>query len=339
MEIEAKHILAPELYGNYWLNSDPVLIRQLDNQTVLIDFWDHTCINCLRALPYIKEWYHKYNEFGLSVIGVHTPEFHFAADVNNVQTAVDRLKIPYPIVLDNDALMWSAYDVRHWPTRILIDKDGYVRFIQHGEGGYLEFERALQQLLVEAGCHGELPALTTPLRDEDKPGVVCFRPTGEIFLGYLRGALGNPEGYNPESTIEYSDPGIYLSDRFYASGKWMNERECLRFDGEAKDEGVIILPYQALDVQAVMSSRDGSACEVILNHDNCPLAQELYGDDVVKSPDGTTSVFVKAPRMYHLVRNKEFGSHLLKLKVSNKNLEIYAFTFTTCIIPELVSTN
>lgn len=339
MEIETKHIHAPELYGNYWLNSEPVSIRGSDNQVVLLDFWDYTCINCLRALPYINEWYHKYAEFGLTVIGVHTPEFHFGSEIEFVRKAIDRLKISYPVMLDNDAIIWSAYDVCYWPTRILIDKEGYIRFIQHGEGGYLEFERALQQLLVEAGCHGELPGLTAPLRTEDQPSVVCFRPTGEIYLGYLRGALGNPEGYNPESTIEYSDPGIYLSDRFYVSGKWMNERECLRFDGNEKETGIIILPYQAHDVHAVMSSRDGSLCEVTLEHDNLPLAKEVQGDDVVKSLDGTTSVFVDTPRMYRLVKNRDFGSHLLKLKVSSPNLEIYTFTFTTCVIPELIPTN
>jgi thiol-disulfide isomerase/thioredoxin len=339
MEIESKHIQAPELYGNHWVNSEPVSIRESENQITLLDFWDYSCTDCLRALPYIKDWHRKYAEFGLSVVGVHTPEFHFASGVDNVRKAVERLQIPYPIVLDNDALVWTAYDVRHWPTRILVDKDGFIRFLQHGEGGYLEFERALQRLLVEAGCRGELPGLTMPLRDEDKPGAVCYRPTGEIYLGYLRGALGNPEGYNPESTIEYSDPGIYLSDRFYASGKWMNERECLRFDGEPKEGGAIILPYQAHEVNAVMGSRDGSLCEVALDHDNHPLVKETQGDDVVKSKDGATSVFVDEPRMYQLVKNKDFDSHLLKLKASSMNLEIYAFAFTTSIIPELISTN
>jgi thiol-disulfide isomerase/thioredoxin len=339
MEIESKHIQAPELYGNHWLNSEPVSIRESENRVTLLDFWDYSCTNCLRALPYVKDWHRKYAEFGLSVVGVHTPEFHFASDIENVRKAAERLTISYPIVLDNDALIWSAYGVRIWPTRILVDKDGIIRFIQHGEGGYLEFERALQQLLVEAGCHGELPDLTTPLRDEDRPGVVCYRPTGEIYLGYLRGAMGNPEGYNPESTIEYSDPGIYLSDRFYASGKWMNERECLRFDGEGNERGTIILPYQAQEVNAVMGSRDGSKCEVTLDHDNLPLVQGAQGDDVVKSPADITSVVVDAPRMYQLVKNKDFGSHLLKLRASNLNLEIYSFAFTTGVIPELISTN
>jgi hypothetical protein len=229
--------------------------------------------------------------------------------------------------------------VRHWPTRCLIDRDGFIRFIQYGEGGYIEFERALQQLLTEAGSHGDLPALTVPFRDEDQAGTVCFRPTSELFLGYLRGALGNPEGYNPESTLEYTDPGIYLPERFYATGKWMNERQGLRFDGSEGEDGAILLPYQAVEVNAVMGSRDGSLCEVTLQQDSKPLPKEISGEDIIQLPREQSSLFVDAPRMYTIVRNKEFGSHLLKLTSSNPNLEIYSFSFTTSVIPELIPTN
>ena len=337
MQIESKHINAPELFGNYWINSEPVSIR--NNVVTLIDFWDYSCVNCLRALPYLIEWQSKYTELGLSVIGIHTPEFEFGKSVDEVRKAVEHFKITYPVILDNDANMWNAYNVRKWPTRFLVDKDGYIRFIQHGEGDYLEFERALQQLLVEAGYHGEMPQLTEPMRDEDKPGVVCYRPTSELYLGYLRGALGNTEGYNPESTLEYVDPGIYIPERFYAKGKWKNERQCLRFDGDEGEEGAILLPYQAREVNAVMGSRDGSTCEVILQQDSNALLKEVLGEDAVKLSNSITSVFVNFPRMYQLVQNQEFGSHLLKLTTTNPNLEIYSFTFTAGVIPELISTN
>jgi hypothetical protein len=242
-------------------------------------------------------------------------------------------------MLDNEAIIWNAYSVRHWPTRCLVDRDGYIRFFQHGEGGYVEFERAIQQLLSEAGSHGELPALTVPFREEDNAGAICFRPTSELYLGYLRGALGNPEGYNPESTLEYTDPGIYLPERFYATGKWMNERQCLRFDGNEGEDGAILLPYQACEVNAVMGSRDGSLCEVAVQQESQPLRKEISGEDIVQLPKQQSSIFVDMPRMYTIVRNKEFGSHLLKLTTSNPNLEVYSFSFTTGVIPELISTN
>jgi thiol-disulfide isomerase/thioredoxin len=339
MELEPKHIHAPELFGNFWLNSEPISLRDYSGEVVLIDFWDYTCINCIRTLPYIQEWQKKYKAFGLTVIGVHTPEFEFAASLERVQKAVENLKITYPVMLDNEAIIWNAYSVRNWPTRCLVDRDGYIRFVQHGEGGYIEFERAIQQLLSEAGSHGELPALTVPFREEDYAGAVCFHPTSELYLGYLRGALGNPEGYNPESTLEYTDPGIYLPERFYATGKWMNERQCLRFDGSEGEDGAILLPYQAREVNAVMGSRDGSLCEVIVQQNSQPLTKEISGEDIVHLPKQQTSLFVDIPRMYAIIRNKEFGSHMLKLMTSNPNLEIYSFSFTTNVIPELIASN
>jgi thiol-disulfide isomerase/thioredoxin len=339
MELEPKHIHAPELYGNFWLNSEPVILHEHTGEVVLIYFWDYTCINCIRTFPYIQEWQNKYKEFGLRVVGVHTPEFEFANSSERVQKAVDHFNITYPVVLDNDAIIWNAYAVRSWPTRCLIDRDGYIRFVQHGEGDYLEFERAIQQLLIEAGCHGELPALTPPQCEEDKPGAVCYHQTSELFFGYLRGALGNTEGYNPESTIEYHDPGIYLPERFYATGKWLNERKCLRFDGNEGEDGTILLPYQAREVNAVMGSKDGSLCEVNIQQNSQPLSKDAHGEDIVSLPGGVTSLFVDMPRMYQLVHNKEFGSHLLKLTTSNPNLEIYTFSFTTSVIPELISAN
>ena len=339
MELEPKHIHAPELYGSFWLNSEPISLRENIGAVVLIDFWDYTCANCIRTFPYIQEWQKKYKAFGLTVVGVHTPEFEFGASPAHVQKAIKNFKITYPVMLDNESIIWNAYAVRSWPTRCLIDRDGYIRFIQHGEGGYVEFERAIQQLLGEAGSHGEMPDLTVPFREEDRAGVVCFRPTSEMFLGYLRGALGNPEGYNPESTLEYTDPGIYLPERFYATGKWMNERQCLRFDGSEGEDGAILLPYQARDVNAVMGSRDGSLCEVAVQQNSQPLPKKISGEDIVHLPQHQSSLFVDMPRMYTVVRNKEFGSHMLKLNTSNPNLEIYSISFTTSVIPELISTN
>jgi len=339
MELQPKRVHAPQLYGNFWLNSEPVSISDFIGEVVIIDFWDYTCINCIRTFPYIQEWQHKYKEFGLKVVGVHTPVFEFARSLECVQKAIDHFNITYPVMLDNDAVIWNAFAVSSWPTRCLIDRDGFIRFMQHGEGGYMEFERAIQQLLIEAGCHGELPALMSPLCDEDQAGAVCYRPTSELFFGYLRGALGNTEGYNPESTIEYSDPGIYLPERFYVTGKWMNERQCLRFDGDTGEDGEILLPYQAREVHAVMSSNNSELCEVTIQQNSRPLGKDTRGEDIVQLQEGTTSLFVDNPRMYQLVHNKEFGSHLLKLTTSNPNLRIYTFSFTTCVIPELISTN
>jgi hypothetical protein len=339
MSLEAKHIQAPELYGNCWINSRPVSINDLQGKVGLIDFWDYSNYQCIKALPYISEWRKKYKQFGLEIIGVHTPEFEFARSPKNVEKAVKYFDIEYPVMLDNDAIIWNSYGARTLPARCLVDRDGQIRFISYGRGGFVELERAIQQLIMEAGYHGDLPVLTIPMSDEDQSGSLCYKQTNELYLGYLRGAIGNPGGYNPESTIEYKDPGIYIPERFYARGKWKNERQCLRFDGMVGEDGAILVPYQGCDVNAVMSSKNGSVCEVLLHRDSEPIGKKISGEDIVYSGGEVSSVYVDIPRMYQIIRSVDFGSHLIKMTTSNPNLEIYSVTFSTCIIPELISAN
>jgi hypothetical protein len=293
-------------------------------------------VNCQRSLDYVRDWSAKYESYGLMTVGVHTPEFRFARDPQALGRSIESAGIRYRVVADNDAVIWSAYAIRHWPTRVLIDKDGYIRFLQHGEGGYQEFERAIQQLLGEAGFRGMFPELTGPVRDEDHQGVVCFRPTGEMHFGYLRGALGNPEGYFPESTVDYVDPGFHLAERFYISGRWMNGRESLRFDSERGESGTLTFSYEAREVNAVMGSRSGTACEVRIRQDGLPLPDQSRGADL----DSTGGrLFVDNPRMYNLVRNTEFGPHEIELMMHGSDLEVYSVSFTTSVIPELITRN
>ncbi len=339
MELEPKLVHAPELLGDYWFNSRPVSIREQEGNVILVDFWDFTCVNCIRTMPYVQEWSRKYQEFGLVTVGVHTPEFAFGKNPESIEKAIKRFGIGYPVVVDNNALIWSAFANKYWPARYLIDRKGYIRFQQYGEKGYQEFERAIQRLLRETGYRAELPDLMEPLRDTDGSGAVCYRATAEMFLGYLRSNVGNPEGYNPESAVLYNDPGIHLAERFYLNGKWMNEKEFLNFAGTQSEEGAVALQYEALEVNAVMNSTDGKVCEVTVQQDDKPVPRDLAGEDVVVTKTGTSLVFVDSPRMYSLVKNKDFGGHELKLTTSSPNLELYTFTFVSCVIPDLISSN
>lgn len=340
MELQPKHIIAPVVYGDFWFNSDPISIRSLQgNNVILLDFWDYSCITCIRTLPYIKEWHRKYEEFGLVVIGVHSPEFKFGRTPEVVQRALEELGIQYPVVTDNEAIIWGAYGVRYWPTRALIDVDGYVRIIQHGEFGYQEFERAIQQLLAEAGYRGEMPDLTKPLRDTDEPGVALFQTTREIHLGYLKGTLGNPEGFSLESTAEYVDKGLHLPERFYADGKWMSEKDFICYKGSPGEQGTITFMYDAREVNAVMNSKKGSRFEVILQQDDKALTERNAGLDVALVQSEKSAVYVDTPRMYRLVKNPEFQSHTLKLIVSDPGIEIYAFSFVSSVIPDVIPSN
>jgi len=339
MNFESKYIKAPEIYGTYWLNSEPVSIQMHGFLGVLVHFWDYTDMNSIRTFPYIDNWCEKYKDFGLLVIGVHSPEFDFAKSIENVEQATKHFNISYPVVIDNDALVKNAYGVRSLPTRFLIDREGFIRFIHYGEGNYIEFERAIQQLLSESGFRGELPLLSLPLRKEDTTGVVCYPQTGKLYFGYLKGALGNPEGYNPESTIDYQDPGIYMQEKFYLKGKWKNQRQCLSYEGFKGEEGMVIIPYRGCDVNAVMGSSNGVSCEVEVYQDDRPVSKEVAGIDCIRRDQNSTVIIVTNYRIYNIISCNSFGEHLLRLSTFDNNLEIYTVSFTTSVIPEFAPTN
>ena len=337
MELLPKHIHAAELYGDFWYNSDPVSLRALRGYVVLLDFWDYTSVYCARTLPYVQEWHRKYREFGLVVIGVHTPRFQFGKKPEEVEQAIRERGIEYPVVMDNEALIWTAYASRDWPTKFLIDKDGFIRYRHQGEGAYEQLERAIQMLLSEAGVRGELPELTEPFRDTDRSGAVCFRQTSEIQLGYLRGTIGNVEGFSPESTVGYTDPGVYLPERFYVHGSWRNQRECLQFQGN--EEGYVTFRYEALEVNAVLSAAENERSEFIVEQDDMMLNEENKGDDILLTAQGTSVLTVTRPRMYSIIKNKEFGSHLVRLRTTSSQVSVYSFSFITSAIPELITKN
>jgi len=141
---------APEIISNgQWFNSPPLQISNLSNQVILLDFWTYSCINCQRTLPYLKAWNEKYQDKGLTIIGVHSPEFEFEKQAKNVQQAINDFNLTYPIVQDNDFATWKAYSNRYWPAKYLIDRNGYIRYTHFGEGEYNETEQAIQELLGE----------------------------------------------------------------------------------------------------------------------------------------------------------------------------------------------
>jgi len=156
MKVEKGKVRAPEI-GRLWFNSPPLSFRQLRGRAVLVDFWDYTCVNCIRTLPYVQAWHERYHDKGLTVIGVHTPEFTFAQYESNVERGIREFGLTYPIVVDSNREIWKSFANRYWPTKYLLDKDGYLRYGHFGEGGYHECEEAIQELLREID-----PALALP---------------------------------------------------------------------------------------------------------------------------------------------------------------------------------
>jgi thiol-disulfide isomerase/thioredoxin len=337
-DIMPQTVRARELLGDFWLNSEPVPLAALRGQVVLLFFWDYSCAGCLRMLPYVAEWEKRYAPFGLVTVGIHTPRFNFGKRPEHVQRAVARQGIHFPVVMDNESLIAMQYDCRDIPEIRLIDKDGFIRYRNSGDGNAAAVEHALQALLYNAGVGAELPVVMEPLRESDRPGAVCFRATPELFAGYIRGSIGNVEGYAPESVLSYSDPGIYIDGRLYAEGEWRSERECLRFAGPQGREGHVLAGYQGLDVQGILEPEGEKRTEITVRQDNEFLSVNR-GEDIRLDRRGRSYVVVDEPRLYSLVRNREYGEHVIRLSGGKGRFAIYGFAFATAVIPELVSNN
>ena len=322
---------APELSGGGpWLNSDPLALRDLRGHVVLVDFWTYTCLNCLHTLPYIKGWQAKYTPFGLAVIGVHTPEFDFEREASNVVAAVRREGVLYPVVLDNERRIWQAFTNRYWPTRYLIDGKGMIRHHYVGEGGYRQTETALQELLREAAPECALPALAPAGPDEERGGF-CLPATPEVYCGYYRGLLANPEGYARDRPHAYQAPAVAEEGLLYLQGTWTATAEYLRYGGAAPGgEGYLALRYRGLEANLVARPSEGGSPRVGVRRDGRPLGRELAGRDVAYDEGGESYVAITSARLYNLVREDDGGPHLLELRPRGEGVELYSLTFGSC---------
>ncbi len=322
-------IPAPELEGGQWLQGGPVRI-QGSGHPVLVDFWDYTCLNCLRTLPYLAEWHRRYAGLGLTIVGVHTPEFSFAKNPEHVRRAIEGLEIPYPVVLDADYRIWQAYENRYWPAKYFVDAAGLIRARHFGEGGYAESEGFLQLLLQEQpGFSGTLPTVMAPVRPEDHVDAVCYRVTPELYCGYARGAIGNVGTISPDRPMTYRDPGKHIEGVLYLDGDWLLASENLARPFGASGASRLHLSYLAVDVNLVLHppiTGDRATLRVLL--DGQPIPAERAGEDVV---DG--QVTVDRPRMYRLVRGDDAERHELTLETESDGVAAFAFTFTSCVAP------
>ncbi len=334
--LQTRMLRAPEFAPGEWLNTPhPLSLHSLRGRAVLIDIWEYSCVNCLRTLPYLREWQRRYASW-LTLIGVHTPEFPFGREKSQIEAAVLEQRIAYPVYLDNQFQMWEAYANRYWPAKYLIDADGYIRYSSHGEGGYERFERAIQEVIHLIDADASLPPVMQPLRAEDRPGAVCYRPTTELYAGLDRGALGNPEGYLRGVPTLYSMPKERPRGAFYVAGAWQAGEQYLMFQGQT--EAVVKLPYEAVEVNAVLTPHvelvermlHPEAVAVEVWQDDAPLTEAVRGDDV--TVDGR--VLVDRPRLYNLVRNPGFEGHELTLRLKTRGLALYSFSFTGCVKPD-----
>ena len=327
MALDRQIVRAPDFPLVDWLNApEPPALAGLRGRSVLVDIWDFTCINCLRTLPALRDWHERYQQAGLAVLGVHTPEFPFAHDPRHVQAAVGRLGIRWPVALDNDQVIWTAFANHAWPSIYLIDADGYIRFRHVGEGGYPHIELAVRALLAEFGQDpSALPPFGSGGAQEDGEGVVCLPATPELQTESL--GNGPIEG---DKSRSLTLPHDRVEGSFYLDGEW---RELDRGLSLVSKAGEAVLPFRASAVHAVLSPFPGAEVasqpepvfvEALI--DGVPVAAGRYGQDLFHR-QGSTWLRVDDPRLYDIAVGLEPGPHELRLRCSSPGWSIYAFTF------------
>jgi thiol-disulfide isomerase/thioredoxin len=317
---------APELAPGRWIQGPEIAIAFARGAVVLVDFWESTCVNCLRTLPYLKAWHERYAGRGLIVVGVHTPEFEFSADPDLVAAAVRGEGLPYPVLLDEERETWQRFANHYWPAKYLIDARGYLRYEHFGEGAYGETERWIQRLLREAGDAGPMPEPLAPLREEDRPGAVCHPATREMHLGFHRGRLLSPEGYRPGEEVWHREreEGPAPPGMFAARGLWRHEAEYL----ESREPGAELeLVCDAAGVNLVLAP----AGELEIEVDGRPVAEDERGADLVER-NGRTVALWERPRMARLFDSQRFRRRRLVLRFP-AGIRAYAFSFSTCAVP------
>jgi thiol-disulfide isomerase/thioredoxin len=318
-----------------WLNSEPLTIESLlkSNKVVLVDFWTYTCVNCIRTVPFLREWQAKYKDQGLVILGVHTPEFEFEKVRANVEKAVAEHGITWPIAQDNDYGTWRAFGNRYWPAKYLIGADGELRYTHFGEGEYVATEEAVRSALKDAGYKVDgIPLGTVADQKRDQRATTMTR---ELYGGYERNFgfggqyAGQDEYYGgPDHDTLYTDTGDHAHNKFYLHGVWRNEKEAIVHAREtAEPEDYLALKFAATSVNVVIDPQGPEPFDVILEMDGQPLAKAQAGADVKFDPQGRSLVTVTSSRLYALVRLPEFGIHVLKLLSTSKNFAVFAFTF------------
>jgi len=315
---------APALDGaTTWLNSAPLTTEGLRGKIVLVNFWTYTCINWLRTLPYIRAWAEKYRDHGLVVIGVHTPEFPFEHDLDNVRRAVREMRIDYPVAVDNDYTIWEAFDNHYWPALYLIDAQGLLRHQQFGEGDYEEAERVMQQLLTEAGKGAIGDDLVAPVaRDAEVAADWAHLASGETYVGHERAEnFASPGGAVVGERHLYGAPEWLRRNEWALVGEWTVERGLAALNAA---NGRIAYRFHARDVHLIMGpAEQGRTVRFRVLLDGRPPGA-AHGGDLDENGDGVLS----ESRLYQLIRQPaRIVDRLFEIAFLDAGVEAYAFTF------------
>jgi cytochrome c biogenesis protein CcdA/thiol-disulfide isomerase/thioredoxin len=314
----------PDLSGAVaWLNSPPLSRNSLRGKVVLIDFWTYSCINCLRALPYVEAWSEKYKDAGLVVIGVHTPEFAFEKDRSNVEKAVRDLKISYPVAVDSDYKIWQAFNNEYWPAHYFIDGKGRIRYHHFGEGQYDESEHVIQELLKENGAQ----SISNSVINVSATGVEAAPGHGDVsspetYIGYHRAEhFASAEQVTQDSPKTYSLIPRLSLNQWGLSGSWKVGAESAVLQAAP---GKIVFRFHARDLHLVLGpAKDGKPIRFIVKLDGTPPGED-HGGDTDASGAGTA----QQHRLYQLIRQKgAVEDRTFEIEFLDPGVQAFAFTF------------
>jgi cytochrome c biogenesis protein CcdA/thiol-disulfide isomerase/thioredoxin len=307
-----------------WLNSPPLTPEALRGKVVVVDFWTYSCINCLRALPYVESWYEKYKNHGLVLIGVHAPEFAFEKDPGNVRRAVADLKVTYPVALDNDYAVWQAFNNQYWPAHYFIDATGRIRAHHFGEGNYDESEQIIRKLLTEAG-QGDLPPAgmgTTKAVGVQAPPDEAHDQSPETYVGYRRADnFASPGGFAQDQAHTYGAPAALKLNQWALIGSWNVDPEKAVLTAV---RGKIEFRFYARDLHLVLGpGNDGKPVRFRVTLDGAAPGAN-HGADTDSSGAGA----VDRQRLFQLIRQSaDVGEHVFSIEFLDSGVQAYSFTF------------
>ncbi len=332
-QIAAKAQEAPSIIGTSplgsltgatdWLNSKPLTAKDLKGKVVLVDFWAYSCINCIRSIPYLRTWADKYKDSGLVVIGVHTPEFDFEGQLPNVQRAVKKFSITYPVALDTNRAIWDAFHNQYWPAHYFIDATGKVRYQHFGEGEYDQSERWIQELLKEA--NGK--SMPTGMVTVEGQGAEAASDTKDVkspetYIGYARADhFGSPEGMVQNKDQLYTIPGDLRINEWGLAGKWEDQEQQAILKSPT---GKISFRFYARDLHLVLGpTASGKPVRFRVTIDG-QAPGENHGVDIDAQGNGV----VNEHRLYQLIRLKGVvKDHVFVIEFFDPGVQAFSFTF------------
>jgi thiol-disulfide isomerase/thioredoxin len=306
-----------------WINSEPLTAKQLKGKVVLVDFWDYSCINCIRALPYVRAWAEKYKDSGLVVIGVHTPEFDFEKQMPNVQKAVQKFGIAYPVALDNNYAIWNAFSNQYWPAHYFIDAKGKVRYEHFGEGEYDQSEKWIQELLKEANAK----PMAASVASVQGQGIQAAADTNDVrspetYIGYGRAEhFASPGGIKQNAERLYTEPAHPRLNEWGLAGEWADHEQVAMLKSA---EGKIVFHFHARDLHLVLGpSADGKPVRFRVTIDG-QAPGENHGVDTDAQGNGVVNGY----RLYQLVRQKgAIADHIFTIEFEDPGVQAFSFTF------------